>query len=140
VVFPRLSVVDDSAATLKAHGIEDVKDTIAVLAESIGAEQDGGTFAPIVKAGTHIPVEYTQVITTIEAGQQGIDISLFRGNAQAVAENRLIGRVKIKGILAAGAGTPKIELKLLLKRNGDLVVSARDVVRDKSLSVVKTGR
>jgi molecular chaperone DnaK (HSP70) len=135
LLFPSLPVVDDSEAALKAQGIEELKQTMAVLSESIGIEHPTGTFTPLARAGTIMPVQCTQVLSTVGEGQQEIDCAILRGAGERVSDNRLIGRVRIKGIPPGKAGAPRIELKLRRQRNGDLLLSARDLASGRPLAL-----
>jgi hypothetical protein len=133
--FPSLPVVDESETTLKAQGIEDLKQTHALLSESIGIEVSQGAFQPLLNAGTIIPAQLTQVVSAAEIGQHEIEFAFYRGTAQQVGENQLIGKVWVVGLPKAESGTTRIELKLLVMRNGNFQLSARELAHGKALKI-----
>jgi hypothetical protein len=139
IVFPSLPVVDDSEATLRAKGIEDLKDQMAILSESVGTESPDGGIHPFLETGTVIPVQFNLEISTLEDGQREMKITFVRSKGQAGTKNRVIGTVRILGLPNAAAGTPKIDLQRNMQRNGDLVVSARDKSNGKPMRLQRVG-
>lgn len=121
-----LSVVDDSDAALKAHAIDDLRGTLEVLSESVGVKASGGRFSPFIHAGTIIPRQQTEVMSTADQGQQELEFWFFRRVGRRVSENRPIGKVQVVGIPPQKTGAPRIELMLRIQLTGDLQISARD--------------
>ncbi len=133
LVFSALPIVDDSEETLKLHDIVELKDRLAVLSESIGIEVADGMTDHLLSAGTLIPVQKSDIFSTIADGQQEVTITLVRGNSKHVSENHLIGNITVVGIPSATAGTPRLKWLLKVQRNGDVLVSASDQSNGKSL-------
>lgn len=70
--------------------------------------------------------------------QRSVDIHVLQGERPMARDNKTIGKFKLKGIKAAPAGVPQIEVTFDIDANGILKVSARDLDTGKQQSITIT--
>lgn len=126
LVFPRLHLIDNSDATLKAYELEELSGVLAVLCESIGIEIDGKGFKALMENETVVPYTVLQVISTAQENQEVIKVHFQRKKGLPDAKPESIGTVEVSGIPMAPAGQPRIELRCTMNQFGDFKVSATD--------------
>jgi molecular chaperone DnaK len=95
-----------------------------------------GYFAPIIKRNTAIPCTQTQIFTTLSDGQNAIEVEVYQGEDELVANNYNLGSFLLNGIPAAPAGTEKIEVTFRYNLNGILEATARIVSTKHVKSIV----
>ncbi len=93
---------------------------------SLAIETVGGVATRVVERNSTLPVHYSQVFTTAGMFQSTVEIHVLQGERPMAADNKTIGKFKLKGIKKAMAGVPKIEVTFDIDVNGILTVSARD--------------
>ncbi|MBQ7849157.1 MAG: Hsp70 family protein, partial [Clostridia bacterium] len=93
---------------------------------SLAIETVGGVATRVVERNSTLPVHYSQVFTTAGMFQGTVEIHVLQGERPMAADNKTIGKFKLKGIRRAMAGVPKIEVTFDIDVNGILTVSARD--------------
>ena len=93
---------------------------------SLAIETVGGVATRVVERNSTLPVHYSQVFTTAGMFQSSVEIHVLQGERPMAADNKTIGKFKLKGIRKAAAGVPKIEVTFDIDVNGILTVSARD--------------
>lgn len=93
---------------------------------SLGVQLPTGEFAVVVPKGTRIPFRWVRDGTTSKDDQSWVQIKLYEGDSQIVAENEFIGQFRLDGIAPARAGVPKITLTLSSDAMGCLTVTATD--------------
>ncbi len=93
---------------------------------SLAIETVGGVATRVVERNSTLPVHYSQVFTTAGMFQGSVEIHVLQGERPMAADNKTIGKFKLKGIRKAMAGVPKIEVTFDIDVNGILTVSARD--------------
>jgi hypothetical protein len=99
---------------------------------SLSVPTTGGIAKRIIERNTTIPVRKSQIFSTSEHNQTRLDVGVYEGERQMVADNAFIGSVTLVGIPAAMKGIPQIEVAFDIDGNGILNVSARDVSTGRS--------
>ncbi|MEU4515969.1 molecular chaperone DnaK [Nonomuraea wenchangensis] len=93
---------------------------------SLGVETLGGLMTKVIERNTTIPARRTEVFSTAEDNQSGVDIVILQGERERAADNRVLGRFRLENIRPAPRGVPQIEVTFDIDANGILNVSARD--------------
>lgn len=109
---------------------------------SLSLETVGGVATRIVDRNTTLPVHYSQTFTTAAAFQTSVEINVLQGERPMAADNKSIGKFRLKGIKRAMAGVPQIEVTFDIDANGILTVSARDkdTGKEQSITIDDSGR
>ncbi len=94
---------------------------------SLSIETVGGIATKIIERNTTIPTRYSQVFSTAANFQTSVDIKVLQGERQFARDNKLLGRFQLRGIKAAPAGVPQIEVTFDIDANGIVQVSAKDL-------------
>lgn len=105
---------------------------------SLSIETVGGVATHLVERNTTLPVRYSQIFSTVTPYQRAVDIHVLQGERPMAKDNKTIGKFRLKGIKAAPAGVPQIEVTFDIDANGILTVSARDMDSGKEQSIVIT--
>ena len=93
---------------------------------SLAIETVGGVATRVVERNSTLPLHYSQVFTTAAPFQSSVDIHVLQGERPMAADNKTIGRFRLKNIKRAPAGVPQIEVSFDIDTNGILRVSAKD--------------
>ena len=106
----------------------DVKEVVLldVTPLSLGIETMGGVFTKLVERNTTIPCHKSEIFSTAEDNQPGVDVYVFQGERPMARDNKLLGNFRLDGISAAPRGMPRIEVSFDIDANGILSVSAKD--------------
>ena len=105
---------------------------------SLSIETVGGVATRLVARNTTLPTRYSRIFTTAVPYQRSVEIHVLQGERPKARDNKTIGKFKLKGIKAAPAGVPQIEVTFNIDANGILKVSARDLDTGKQQSVTIT--
>ena len=105
---------------------------------SLSIETVGGVATRLIERNTTLPTRYSRVFTTAAPYQRSVDIHVLQGERPMARDNKTIGRFRLKGIKAAPAGVPQIEVTFDIDANGILKVSARDLDTGKQQSITIT--
>jgi len=110
-----------------------------VVPLSLGIETMGGVFSRLIDGNTTIPVGVKETFTTAADGQTSIEVSVYQGERELVADNRRLAHFSIP-IDPAPAGVARLEVTFLVDANGILTVTARDLRtgREKTVDVKPT--
>lgn len=105
---------------------------------SLSIETVGGVATRLVERNSTLPARYSQVFSTAAPYQKSVEINVLQGERPMAKDNKSIGKFKLKGIKAAPAGVPQIEVTFDIDANGILMVSAKDLDTGKQQSITIT--
>lgn len=94
---------------------------------SLGIETKGGKFHRMIARNTAIPTRATQLFTTGDHFQRGVDVIVLQGESKRAHNNRTLGRFGLEGIRNKVAGEAEIEVDFDIDEDGILSVTARDL-------------
>jgi molecular chaperone DnaK len=93
---------------------------------SLGIETLGGVFTRLIERNTTIPAKKSQTFSTAADGQTSVTISVFQGEREMAADNKVLGTFDLSGIAPAPRGQPQIEVTFDIDANGIVSVQAKD--------------
>jgi molecular chaperone DnaK len=105
---------------------------------SLGIETMGGVFTKLVERNTTIPCHKSQIFSTADDNQPGVDVQIFQGERPMARENKMLGNFKLDGIRPAPRGVPQIEVSFDIDANGILNVAAKDNATGKEQKITIT--
>lgn len=93
---------------------------------SLGIETMGGVFTKLVERNTTIPCHKSEIFSTAEDNQPGVDVYVFQGERPLARDNKMLGNFRLDGIAPARRGLPRVEVSFDIDANGILSVTAKD--------------
>jgi hypothetical protein len=108
-------------------------------AADLGIETKGGTFTPLINRGTALPATHSEIFTTAEDNQPTIEVDVFQGTSDRVAEAQHVGRYELRIPKPAPKGTPQISVTFRIDVSGAFLLTATDSASGASVTVTKTG-
>lgn len=106
-----------------------------VLGISLGIETLGGIFTKLIPDDTTIPTSKSEIFSTAQDNQQGVQISISQGERPMFKDNKKIGEFTLDNIPPAPRGIPKIRVEMNVDSNGILKVTAKDEATGKEKSI-----
>src|ERR687890_2797096 len=99
-------VVATGAAIQSGVLAGEVKDVLLldVTPLSLGIETKGGVMSKLIERNTTIPTSQSRVFSTAEDNQGSVEIKVYQGEREMVAQNKLIGNFQLVGIPPARRG------------------------------------
>ncbi|KAF8718736.1 hypothetical protein HU200_025037 [Digitaria exilis] len=94
---------------------------------SLGVEADFGAMRVVIPRNTAIPTRKEEVFTTYYDDDTTVVIQVYEGENAKVAENNLLGKFELTGIVPGPRGKPQINVTFDIDMNGVLKVSANDM-------------
>lgn len=89
---------------------------------AVGSRHVTGVFSPILERGTVIPASRVEQFSTVEGGQQEIEVEVYQGEHPRCDDNTFLGRYVVKGIPKGKAGEQSIDVRFTYDLNGVLEV------------------
>ena len=132
------AIQGDTLSNSKALSINKGILLLDVTPLSLSIETVGGVATRLVERNSTLPVHYSQIFTTAAPFQTSVEIHVLQGERPMAADNKTIGKFRLKGIKMAPAGVPQIEVTFDIDTNGILRVSAKDMDTGKEQGITIT--
>ena len=102
---------------------------------SLGLETVGGVMTKIIPRNTTIPVRESKTFTTSADFQTEVEVKVYQGERELVAQNKLLGKFTMTGIPPARKGVPQIDVTFDIDGSGIVSVSAKDKATGKEQNI-----
>src|SRR5215218_73516 len=118
----------------------EVKDVLLldVTPLSLGIETKGGVMTKLIERNTTIPTSNSREFSTADDNQPSVEIKVYQGEREMVANNKLVGNFELVGIPPAPRHVPRIEVAFDIDANGIVNVGAKDLGTGKEQRITIT--
>ena len=89
----------------------------------------------LIDRNSTIPCTKSQIFSTAEDGQTGVEVRVLQGEREMASDNKVIGNFKLDGIPSAPRGVPQIEVSFDIDANGIVSVKAVDKATNKEQKI-----
>ena len=105
---------------------------------SLGIETIGGIMTVLIPRSSPIPYKKSKVLSTSLNKQPSVIIKIFEGERIFTKDNRLLGELKLNGLLPMLRGQPIIEVTFYIDENFKLNIIVEDKITGKSNKIIIT--
>ncbi len=141
-VHPDEAVALGTAILAYSFGQSGLVKLVDVLAMSIGIGLPGGRFKPVAPRNHKLPFEKHYTISTTRDNQTELEIVIFQGESNMIADNEYLGTMRLDNIKPAPRGHAKFDISFKLDTECILTVTAKDLqtgeVKELVLSTMDT--
>lgn len=123
------------AAQLAGHSSDPKHLLLDVNPLSLGVVMMDGLVEKIIFRNAPIPARATQLFTTYQDQQTGLELDIVQGEKERACECRSLGHFSLKGIPPLKAGQAKIEVTFQIDADGLLQVSAKELLSGVQASI-----
>ena len=124
--------------SLVASGTDKSLLLLDVTPLSLSIETVGDVATRLIERNSTLPTRYSRIFSTAAPYQRSVEINVLQGERPLARDNKSIGKFRLKGIKAAPAGVPQIEVTFDIDANGILKVSAKDLDTGKQQAITIT--
>jgi molecular chaperone DnaK len=130
---PSKSVHPDEAVALGAALLADSAtriDSVVLidaLAMGIGVGVPGGRMATVLPRNTGLPAKKVFEHATHKDGQTEMQIEVFQGDSERLAECEYLGTVRVGGLAPRPRGAVRVAMEFAVSAEGILTVTAKDL-------------
>jgi len=98
----------------------------------------GGWFTPLIDRNTTLPASRVQRFSTMHPSQDEVEVKVYQGEARMVTDNRLIGSLTVRGLIARpGQKHPgEFDVRFTYDMNGILQVEIINLQQESTTSKV----
>lgn len=103
---------------------------------SLGTEVANGSTSVIIPRNTAIPFRKSEIYTTAQDNQTGVNINVVQGERKMAEDNANLGSFLLNGIPPAPRGVPQIEITYEIDADGILNAKAKELSTGVEQSII----
>ena len=103
---------------------------------SLGTEVANGSTSVIIPRNTPIPFKKSEIYTTAQDNQTGVNINVVQGERKMAEDNANLGSFLLNGIPPAPRGVPQIEITYEIDADGILNAKAQELSTGVEQSII----